>query len=105
MDIVEVVEEDQIMTLEEISDEEEVIFDEDSEVFPYGKTGRYNLDIIDDVKCKDGTYNPFDFGKGVDIYIVDTGLDYKHLDFRYTIIFNQGPIDNLVCTKDFVVDP
>ena len=90
MDIVEVVEEDQIMTLEEMSDEQEVIFDEDSEVFPYGKTGFYNLDIIDDVKCTDGTYNPFDWGKGADIYIVDTGILYQHLDFRYTRIYTRS---------------
>ena len=86
MDIVEVVEEDQIMTLEEIRDEQEVIIDEDLEVSPYLNAAFYNLDIIDDVKCTDGTYNPFDYGTGVDIYIVDTGIYYEHLDFRYTII-------------------
>ena len=102
MDIVEVVEEDQIMTLEEISDEQEVILD-DSEIFPYRKTGRSNLDIIDDVNCTDGTYSPFDWGKGADIYIVDSGINYAHTDFRYTRIFKQGPIDNLVCTKYYVM--
>ena len=89
MDIVEIVEEDQIMTLEEMSDEVEVIFDEDSEVFPYRKTKRYNLDIIDDVNCTDGTYNSFSWGIGADIYIVDTGIYYQHLDFRYTRIYTR----------------
>ena len=70
MDIVEVVEEDQIMTLEEMSDEQEVIFDDDSEVFPYENIGFYNLDFIDDVNCTDGTYKPLDLGKGADISLL-----------------------------------
>ena len=43
---------------------------------------RSNLDIIDNINCTDGTYNPGSIGTGVDIYILDTGIDYDHEDFK-----------------------
>ena len=44
-------------------------------------TTRYNLDIIDDKLCTDGTFEPFDYGWGADIYILDTGINFDHEDF------------------------
>ena len=44
-------------------------------------TERYNLDIIDDVTCTDGTYKPFNYGAGADIYVIDSGINYEHEDF------------------------
>ena len=49
----------------------------------YKYTTRYNLDIIDEVIGTDGTYEPYNYGAGVDIYILDTGVNYDHEDFRY----------------------
>ncbi|KAI6649235.1 Proteinase T-like [Oopsacas minuta] len=46
-------------------------------------TDRYNLDAIDEdcYECNDGTYKPKYTGKGVDVYILDTGIRYDHNDF------------------------
>ena len=44
-------------------------------------TSRYNLDIIDDANCTDGTFSPFKYGWLADIYILDTGINYDHEDF------------------------
>ena len=43
---------------------------------------RYNLDIIDDIYCRDNMYNPGSLGSGVNIYILDIGMRYDHTDFR-----------------------
>ena len=44
-------------------------------------TDRYNLDIVDDVTCADGTYEPFNYGAGADIYVLSTGINYDHVEF------------------------
>lgn len=44
---------------------------------------RYNLDIIDNEQCINGNLIPRSYGKGVHIYILDTGIKYNHRDFRY----------------------
>ena len=43
---------------------------------------RPNLDILDNINCIDGRYNPGSNGTGVDIYILDTGINYDHEDFK-----------------------
>eukprot|EP00800_Vazella_pourtalesii_P013859 TRINITY_DN338_c0_g2_i1.p1 TRINITY_DN338_c0_g2~~TRINITY_DN338_c0_g2_i1.p1 ORF type:complete len:463 (+),score=62.08 TRINITY_DN338_c0_g2_i1:61-1449(+) len=43
---------------------------------------RYNLDIIDNEQCINGNLIPRSYGKGVHIYILDTGIKYNHRDFR-----------------------
>ena len=47
-------------------------------------TDRYNLDIINKPArvCGDYTYSPPNDGTGVDIYILDTGINYEHDDFK-----------------------
>ena len=46
------------------------------------ETSRFNLDILDNVNCTDGTFKPENYGEGADIYIVDSGINYDHRDFR-----------------------
>ena len=42
------------------------------------------LDRIDQSKLPlDSSYNPIGDGSGVDVYILDTGIDYKHSEFEY----------------------
>ena len=48
----------------------------------YSVRKRYNLDIIDNKKCLDRYYRSISSGRGVDIYIIDTGLNYRHKDLR-----------------------
>ena len=48
----------------------------------YVDTTRYNLDIIDDKLCTDGTFKPFSYGWDADIYILDTGINFDHEDFE-----------------------
>ena len=43
---------------------------------------RYNLDIIDNTHCIDGYFTPYSNGRGVDIYIIDSGINYRNKDFR-----------------------
>ena len=43
---------------------------------------RYNLDIIDNKRCRDRWFTPRSYGKRVDIYIIDSGIKYNHRDFR-----------------------
>ena len=45
-------------------------------------TDRYNLDLIESKKCIRKAYAPFNYGLGADIYILDTGINYDHIDFR-----------------------
>ena len=72
------VEKDQVVSIAKSYD------DPDEPIHEYGWSvlERPNLDIIDDVNCIDGTYNPGSNGTGADIYILDTGIDYDHEDFR-----------------------
>ena len=46
-------------------------------------TDRYNLDAIDEPcsGCNDGQYIPQYSGKGVKIYVLDTGIRHDHSDF------------------------
>ena len=46
-------------------------------------TDRYNLDAIDEAcyACNDGQYIPQYSGKGVKIYVLDTGIRHDHNDF------------------------
>ena len=48
-----------------------------------GETSRYNLDAIDEScgDCNNGRYEPEGNGEGVDIYILDTGIEYSHSEF------------------------
>ena len=46
-------------------------------------TNRYNLNLIESKECIEGKYAPFNYGMGADIYILDTGINYDHVDFRY----------------------
>ena len=43
---------------------------------------RYNLDIIDNKRCRDKKFTPRSYGKRVEIYIIDSGIKYNHEDFR-----------------------
>ena len=43
---------------------------------------RYNLDIVDNKRCLDRFYHSISSGYKVDIYIIDTGLNYHHNDLR-----------------------
>ena len=54
---------------------------DDSEISVSESTDLYNLDIIDEVNCIDGTYYSFNYGLGADIYVIDTGINYDHEDF------------------------
>ena len=47
-------------------------------------TDRYNLDIMNKPAkvCGNSTYNPPNDGTGADIYILDTGINYDHDDFK-----------------------
>ena len=47
-------------------------------------TDRYNLDIINKPAkvCGNSTYSPPNDGTGADIYILDTGINYDHDDFK-----------------------
>ena len=58
--------------------------DPDGPIHDYGFSvpNRTNLDIIDNINCTDGTYNPGSNGTGVDVYILDTGINYDHEDFK-----------------------
>eukprot|EP00800_Vazella_pourtalesii_P014572 TRINITY_DN3729_c0_g1_i6.p1 TRINITY_DN3729_c0_g1~~TRINITY_DN3729_c0_g1_i6.p1 ORF type:complete len:271 (-),score=54.13 TRINITY_DN3729_c0_g1_i6:144-956(-) len=46
-------------------------------------TSRYNLDAIDEGcgDCNNGRYEPEGNGEGVDIYILDTGIENRHREF------------------------
>ena len=46
-------------------------------------TDRYNLDIIDENcwECRNREYSPESTGRGVDVYILDTGIRYDHSEF------------------------
>ena len=84
MDIVEVVEKDGVVVIEKNLYESKEFFIDDLENSEFStKTPLYNLDIIDEKEngCTDGTYQPFNYGKGADIYILDTGINYDHQDF------------------------
>ena len=50
---------------------------------PYS-TDRNNLDLIDEPcdSCINGEYNPESTGEGTDLYILDTGIEYNHIDFN-----------------------
>ena len=48
----------------------------------FGEKKRYNLDIIDNKRCRDNKFTPRSYGKWVEIYIIDTGIKYNHRDFR-----------------------
>ena len=47
----------------------------------YNVPSRYNLDVVDNTHCIDGHYTPISSGHGVDIYILDSGINYNHVDF------------------------
>ncbi|KAI6648822.1 Proteinase T-like [Oopsacas minuta] len=49
-----------------------------------GSTTRYNLDMINNPsnRCRNYRYKPPNDGTGVDIYIMDTGINYSHQDFK-----------------------
>ena len=47
---------------------------------------RYNLDILDNVGCTDDYFTPFNYGLGADIYTVDSGINYDHVDFRLALM-------------------
>ena len=84
-------EQDRVLTLEmPYESPEEIEIDEmdaynSTEDSDLGKTYsvpiRFNLEIIDNSGCIDGHYTPVSTGKGVDVYIVDTGINYDHEDF------------------------
>ena len=48
-------------------------------------TDRYGLDVLDKPQygCIDEHYDPPNDGGNVDIYILDTGINYNHIDFGY----------------------
>ena len=48
----------------------------------FRERSRYNLDIIDNKRCRDKWFTPRSYGKWVDIYIIDSGIKYNHRDFR-----------------------
>ena len=48
----------------------------------FGEKKRYNLDIIDNKRCRDNKFTPRSYGKWVEIYIIDSGIKYNHRDFR-----------------------
>ena len=52
-------------------------------VVAQGGTTRYNLDAIDEGcgDCNNGRYDPEGDGQGVDIYILDTGIEDRHSEF------------------------
>ena len=52
-----------------------------SEIYVSEYTDSYNLDIIDDPNCVDSTYQHFNYGYGVDIYVFDTGINHDNEDF------------------------
>ena len=79
MDTVHMVEKDQIFTASSIPPPQKNC----KNFVDFEYTNRYNLDIIDEIGSLDGTYEPFNYGKGADIYILDTGINYDHEDFRY----------------------
>ena len=47
---------------------------------------RYNLDIIDSEDCTDDYFIPFNYGLGLDIYVVSSGINYDHIDFRLALM-------------------
>ena len=48
----------------------------------FSEKKRYNLDIIDNKRCRNNKFTPRSYGKWVEIYIIDTGIKYNHRDFR-----------------------
>ena len=77
MDSVFMVEKDQIMRASSINPPD-ICFDFQN----VRDTNRYNLDQFDEVSGTDGTFTPPNYGAGVDIYVVDTGINYDHEDFK-----------------------
>ena len=43
---------------------------------------RYNHNV----DCTDDYFTPFNYGLGVDIYVVDSGINYDHIDFRLALM-------------------
>lgn len=68
------------------------LFSESNELFG---TDRYNLDALNSERdqCGNGNYVPLNLGTGVDIYIMDSGINYDHQDLR----FGQG---DKACTSE-----
>ena len=84
-------EQDKVVTLEMPHERSEEIdesdlaynFTEGSDLdWKYKVPLRYNLDILDNDKCLDDYYHSISTGLGVDVYILDTGLNYLHKDIR-----------------------
>lgn len=53
----------------------------DTKVSVTGATSNWDLDRIDQRTGRDGQYNVGAEGAGVDIYIVDTGINFSHTEF------------------------
>ena len=81
-DMVDLVEKDQFVSIDQpILGSNGVSNDNLNRSLYNTSTSRYNLDIIDDVNCTDGTFSPFRYGYLADIYILDSGINYDHVDF------------------------
>ena len=76
MQNVELIEKDQVIH------PDKSIEQDDSPILEDFGTSRFNLDILDNVDCTDGYFEPENYGEGVNIYIVDSGINFDHRDFR-----------------------
>ena len=44
----------------------------------------WHLDRLDQIhSCLDSSYQPIGTGKGVDVYVLDSGINYNHTEFEY----------------------
>ena len=78
------IEKDQVVTIDDTFNEldENITHQVGLDALCEPPTSRYNLDIIDNVNCKDGLFSPPNNGENVDIYIIDTGINIGHVDFK-----------------------
>ena len=78
MDNVDIIEKNQkVFVGDTFSDSEQI------STAGYISTDRYNLDVVVSRNCAARIYAPFNYGVGADIYILDTGINYDHIDFGY----------------------